>query len=282
MIPTYNCARFLRETLESVLAQDIDPRDIQIEVVDDCSTSDDPEAVVREYGQGRVSFHRKPVNQGAILNFNTCIERSVGRFVHILHGDDYVRPDFYRTINRRLEQYGDVISLYVSRCFVVDEKGELDSLTPRIKGLESPSNDPSCIFLANSIRTPGCVVKRKFYESHGGFIPALVHTADWEMWTRATALGSALFVNEPLAVYRYFEGNDTSRLARTGENMRDCYRLGQVMANLYPDYPRHQFMQGVARGAALQAARFQRMGDLAAAEANYAVAQDIKKEFSFE
>ena len=41
MIPAYNCARFLAATLESVLAQDPGPAQMQIEVVDDCS-SDDP------------------------------------------------------------------------------------------------------------------------------------------------------------------------------------------------------------------------------------------------
>jgi cellulose synthase/poly-beta-1,6-N-acetylglucosamine synthase-like glycosyltransferase len=36
MIPTFNCARFLRTTLESVLQQNYPPQAMQIEVVDDC------------------------------------------------------------------------------------------------------------------------------------------------------------------------------------------------------------------------------------------------------
>src|SRR6516164_9197119 len=70
MIPTFNCASYLRQTLESVLTQDRGPEQMQIEVVDDCSTKDDPEAVVRRIGQGRVAFFRKPKNEGAIANFN--------------------------------------------------------------------------------------------------------------------------------------------------------------------------------------------------------------------
>ena len=52
MIPTYNCARYLRETLASVLAQDPGPEVMQIKVIDDCSTLDDPEAVVTETWTG--------------------------------------------------------------------------------------------------------------------------------------------------------------------------------------------------------------------------------------
>src|SRR5688572_27849490 len=62
MIPTYHCARFLRQTLESVLIQDPGPVWMQIEVVDDGSILDDPGAVVAEVGQGRVHFYRQAQN----------------------------------------------------------------------------------------------------------------------------------------------------------------------------------------------------------------------------
>ena len=51
MIPTYDCAHHLRETLVRVLAQDPGPDAMQIEVVDDHSTRDAPEDVVREVGE---------------------------------------------------------------------------------------------------------------------------------------------------------------------------------------------------------------------------------------
>jgi len=88
MIPTYNCAQFLRETLASVLMQDLGPEVMQIEVVDDYSTQGDVEAIVQEMGQGRVGFYRQPENRGHVWNFQTCLERSQGRLIHLLHGDD--------------------------------------------------------------------------------------------------------------------------------------------------------------------------------------------------
>ena len=64
MIPAYNCARYLRQSLESVLVQDLGPSHMQIEVVDDRSTEDDPEEVVHEIGGGRVGFHSKSAKSG--------------------------------------------------------------------------------------------------------------------------------------------------------------------------------------------------------------------------
>lgn len=94
MIPTYNCAQYLRETLTSVLCQDPGEAVMQIEVIDDFSI-DNPKVVVDEIGQGRVAFYQQPRNVGAIQNFNTCIQRSRGYWIHILHGDDMVESNFY-------------------------------------------------------------------------------------------------------------------------------------------------------------------------------------------
>ncbi|CAN5247991.1 hypothetical protein BH24GEM2_BH24GEM2_01670 [soil metagenome] len=81
MIPTYNCAAYLRVTLQSVLIQDPGPGRMQIEVVDDHSTRDDPEPVVRDVGQGRVGFFRQPYNAGHVASFNTCLQRSRGHLI---------------------------------------------------------------------------------------------------------------------------------------------------------------------------------------------------------
>jgi glycosyltransferase involved in cell wall biosynthesis len=108
MIPTYNCANYLRETLNSVLVQDPGSELMQIEVVDDCSTLDDPEAVVKELGKGRVQFYRQPENVGYIKNFETCLQRSRGQLIHLLHGDDCVRDGFYRKMQGLFEEYPEI------------------------------------------------------------------------------------------------------------------------------------------------------------------------------
>src|SRR5687767_4743988 len=100
MIPTYNCALHLRYALESVLAQDPGRERMQIEVIDDASTVDDPEAIVARIGRDRVGFYRQPGNVGHVRNFETCLARARGRFIHLLHGDDAVRPGFYEAMER--------------------------------------------------------------------------------------------------------------------------------------------------------------------------------------
>lgn len=270
MIPTYNCARLLRKTLESVLAQDPGPDLMQIEVIDDRSTNDDPELVVQEMGRGRVAFFRKPKNQGAVANFNTCIERSRGHLVHILHGDDFVAPEFYRNVERVSDARPEA-SLIVVRSIVVDEAGEIEYMGSRLAPDDQVRYDIPDQHYRNHIFTPGIVARRSAYEAFGGFMPELVHVADWELTRRFTQLGGCAFINLPLAYYRLFPQNDTGKLARTGENLRDWLRLGDILAARDPGFQMRLWEASVREHAIFQYHQFTRLGDDAAAEANFAI-----------
>jgi glycosyltransferase involved in cell wall biosynthesis len=269
MIPTFNCAKYLRETLGSVLAQDPGPEQMQIEVVDDCSDKDDPEEVVKEVGRSRVLFHRKPINEGAVKNFNTCIERSRGYLVHILHGDDRVEAGFYREFGAAFDASPKCAAIFC-RAFVIDENSDLLSLTQFCQTLKQGSNDARQVITDNQVFTPAAVVRRCFYEHYGGFDTALVHNADWDMWVRAIVNGRGRMLNRPLASYRSFDGSDTGRLKRSAEDLRDCLRLDEKWnAAGIPGFDHAVFRDKIARWSFAQARHFQKLGDYEAARANY-------------
>jgi glycosyltransferase involved in cell wall biosynthesis len=244
MIPTFNCADYLRITLQSLLDQAPGPDEMQIEVVDDCSTKDNPEAVVQELGRGRVQFFRQPGNVGAIENFNTCVRRSRGHYVHLLHGDDLVYPGFYSAFEEALTT--KEVGIVFCRCFVIDVDGEINTISDRLVSLEIETRDRSVFHFCNPIRTPGVVIRRDVYEGVGGFLSVLIHCADWEMWARATQYCGAFMINKPLAGYRVFALNDTSRLKRTGDDLVDMYRCGQVFSDCVEGFDSRRFNNALA------------------------------------
>jgi len=73
-----------------VFEQDLGPDAMQIEVIDNCSTSADIEAEINKTAATtEVSFYRQtPYN--SVANFTACIQRARGHLVHILHDDDVV------------------------------------------------------------------------------------------------------------------------------------------------------------------------------------------------
>lgn len=269
MIPTYNCAQYLGEAIKSVLAADVPTEHMQIEVVDDYSTKDDPEAVVREVGGGRVAFHRQAENVGLSNNFNTCIRRSRGHLVHILHGDDRVAAGFYERVGAAFTCWTDAAAVF-TRTFIIDEVGALEGLSDRIPEAEArPTRDARWMYYRNPLYTPSVVVRRDFYERHGGFRPELSHVADWDVWARAITSGGGVALNEPLADYRMFGANHTSQLLRSGGNFQDQQRLGEIFGQSgYPGFDARRFRGEMARYALRQSRRFQLEGDAEAARQN--------------
>lgn len=260
MIPTFNCAAYLRETLASVLAQDPGPERMQIEVVDDCSTKDDPAAVVKEFGHGRVSFFRKAKNEGAIENFNTCISRSRGHLVHILHGDDFVLPGFYSHLSELVHHHPNA-ALYATRSFYVDESSIILGVSSYLNRPKEIVKDATPFYYETPLQCPGIVVPRSFYESTGGFLPDLVHTADCEMWARASSIGGSYISEKILAGYRVFAANDSGRLQRTAENLRDIERLYRLFESRFSDFDLLHASRLLLHRASLQIDRFHQSGD---------------------
>jgi glycosyltransferase involved in cell wall biosynthesis len=255
MIPTYNNIDYLAQTLESVLAQDPGVDQMQIEVVDNASTEGDIEAFVKQVGKGRVDFHSHPQSVGGCMhNFNACIRRSRGQLVHILHSDDYVEPGFYAAYTQAAETHPQA-ALLTCRVFDVDEQGQVDGLSPRLRYLEEPLGDASPQFYVNDIRFPGVVVRRSFYEEVGGFCETIIHAHDWEMWMRAIQRNAALAINRPLANYRVFAGNDSSKLVRTATSLRDLLQVGEVFQQ-YPRFDHSRFIADLQQRALWKAGDF--------------------------
>lgn len=235
MIPTYHCAHHLRETLLRVLAQDPGPDAMQIEVVDDHSTLDDPAAVVRAVGRGRVHFFRQERNVGHSRNFATCLERSRGRLVHLLHGDDYVLDDFYQSMARAFDRHPEIGAAF-SRYVAVDGGGREIVVSPPLER-ESGILDGwlERIALGQLLQPPAMVVRREVYERLGGFDTRIgTYGEDWEMWVRIAAFYPVWHQVEPLAAYRIGNESLSSRAMRTGQNLRDLTLAIETNAQVLP------------------------------------------------
>lgn len=242
MIPTYNCAEYLRETLGSVLRQAPDPEKMQIEVIDDCSTQDDPEAVVQELGQGRVTFYRQPQNVGYIRNFETCLLRSRGHLLHILHGDDCVRDGFYQKLQLLFEQHPEIGAAYCRHLFM-DQAGHW----MRLSVLEQPKSGIlgdglERILVRHPIQTPAIAVRRSIYEQLGGFDRRFTcNGEDWEMWVRIATEYPIGYEVEPLALYRCRTNSLSGNAIREARDMRDI----QQALTIIPEYLPSSIPQGL-------------------------------------
>jgi glycosyltransferase involved in cell wall biosynthesis len=242
MIPTYNCSNYLIKNLESVLLQAPGDEIMQIEVVDDCSTDADVEELVKRIGKGRVGFFRQPQNMGSLRNFETCINRARGYYIHLLHGDDMVLNGFYQEIESVFNRFPEAGAAFTGFTFI-DEHGQ--SLYDSKGFLDAPGIlDNWLLEIARSslIQPPAMVVKRTVYEKLGSFF-AVHYGEDWEMWVRIAAHFLVAHSPRKLALYREHQNNITSRSFLSGQSMTDIQKVVDIIQNYIPVSERHGIKQ---------------------------------------
>jgi glycosyltransferase involved in cell wall biosynthesis len=253
MIPAYNCLSYLRETIESVLAQDPGPTHMQIAVVDDCSTDGDVAALVQGISRGRVDYFRQPFNVGSLRNFETCLNLATGHWVHLLHGDDRVAPGFYTEIATLFQQHPEAGAAFTNTAdlFMRPTGAELKDRSPIAPKAALLPNLLLMLAEGQQLETPSIVVKRSVYEQLGSFF-AVHYGEDWEMWARIAAHFPVAYSPKCLAQYRYLNTTSIShRYIREGQNIRDITKVITIINQYLPAEHRKSLKNSALRNYAI-------------------------------
>lgn len=268
MIPTRNPNReFLDQTLQSVLAQDPGVAEMEIAVIDDCSPAFDPADCVRHLPPERVAWFRHDQHVGIGRNWNTCIRRARGQWVHILHQDDLVLPGFYECLRAGIESAPGV-GAAVSRDVVIDGQGATKWRQALIRETAGIIDDwLRHVFIELHLRASAIVVRRSVYEALGGFRLDLRYALDWDMWKRIAAAYPLWYEPEVLMCYRRHPASASFTFIRTGENIAEIRRSIELSRSTLPPAiaveVTRQTRKTYTRSAVVSAWRTLMAGDLA-------------------
>jgi glycosyltransferase involved in cell wall biosynthesis len=239
MIPVYNCATYLVETIESVLNQNFPKEQMQIEVVDDASTDADVESLIRKLGKGRVKYYRQPKNVGSLRNFETCINRSKGKLIHLLHSDDLVEYGYYRKITCLFHQHPNIGAAFCRVSFI-DEFGKALFDDDGAWNFEGIIHDflPK-ISERNCVQYAAMTVKREVYEQLGSFYGS-TGGEDWEMWIRIASKFPVAYSPEIFAKYRQHANSITAGKFLNGQTIKDILRVINIAEQYLPEHQKKQ------------------------------------------
>ena len=250
MIPTYNCSNYLIETIKSVLLQDIGEDNMQIEVVDDCSTDANVQELIQIIGQGRVKYYRQKQNVGSLRNFETCISRSRGKYIHLLHGDDRIKKGYYVAITEVFEKFPNAGAAFcawehIDSHGVFSHQSRLEANTPCIleNWLYKLAEHPRLQYVAMT-------VKREVYEKVGSYYLAN-YGEDWEMWARIAKDYDTAYIPEFLAEYREHENSITWRSYQTGQNIKDINKVIKIIGSYLPKINQRASLKNAKKNYAL-------------------------------
>lgn len=209
-IPVFNGEPFIQQTLESVARQTRRPD--RVLVLDNRST-DRTEEIVRGFKGIACEFIRNPSNLGLFGNMNRCLDFAAETdYLHILHADDMIAPQFYETMLRAMADctgFGLAWSLDER----IDEAGKHLSCSGKANGtvqvltrddfLKQKAELGNQAICATLMKTSGRPAPVRFRED----FPIMGDTAFWAAF--GACCEKIVFVRQALGQYRWHGGNQT-------------------------------------------------------------------------
>jgi glycosyltransferase involved in cell wall biosynthesis len=223
IIPTYNSASYLPETLASVFAQTHGR--LEVVVVDDGSTDDTP-ALLRSYGDRIVSVRQENWG-GPSRPRNVGVDHARGDMIAFFDSDDLMEADKIAASVEAFARYPEA-GLLFSNFRAVDETGRIvdEDFLSRYRefraDLEPDGPDLvrvlrarpaySRMLRANFIGTSSVVCRRAALEEAGPFDESMLNADDIDMWRRIAWAGhDFIFLDRVLHSYRKRGGGVTAR-----------------------------------------------------------------------
>lgn len=209
VVPCYNYGRYLRQCVDSVLAQDVD---LTVDIIDDASTDDTERvgsALASEHGE--VIYRRHAHNVGHIATYNEGLDRADGTYSLVLSADDLLAPGALQRAVEVLDNSPDVVLLYGERLEFRDAAPSVvaSRAVPAVRiwdGAEFVAQ--CCRAVWNPISTPTAVVRTSVQKSAGGYYPSLPHSGDMEMWLRLATRGRVAELKG--VIQAYYRLHDTN------------------------------------------------------------------------
>jgi glycosyltransferase involved in cell wall biosynthesis len=218
IIPTYNRANLIRETLDSVYEQHYRP--IEIIVVDDGS-EDNTETVVKSWSEGlsadgnlTVTYHRQE-NQGVASARNTGIKKSKGDKIQLLDSDDKLHPNKICTQVEALRSHPPAKYIY---CLTTRFGGEGDQSEGM--GYDITEHGLQRALVEHPYQTSAALYERGLLCTTGPFGKKLHTAEDWEFAIRAYIASGGALVYQDVA-YNHQRDSSHERLSGQGRKFHE-------------------------------------------------------------
>ncbi|MGO4552266.1 glycosyltransferase [Lysobacter sp. 2RAF19] len=192
----HNGARWLREQLDSVLAQE----EVLLEVValDDVS-SDGSLAILREYAarDPRIRVEFNETNLGHVRSFEKCMALCTMPLIAPCDQDDVWEPRKLATLAKRLR---DADLVYCDSAYIDADGRSLGRRLSQDLNVMLSGGDALRFAFGNTVSGHALLVRRDVFESARPFPSLLYH--DWWLALRAASGSGVVYVDEPLVRFR--------------------------------------------------------------------------------
>lgn len=196
IMPSYNTAKFIKETVESVLSQTY--QNFEIIIVDDCST-DNTDEVVAGIEDERIKYIKNEKNSGAAISRNRALREAKGKWIAFLDSDDVWLPEKLEKQIAFMKENGYKFS------YTAYKEMNEDSVLTGVSVTGPKKITKTGMY---NYCWPGCLTV--MYDAYAiGLVQIndLKKNNDYAMWLKAIRKADCYLLNESLAKYRIRSGS---------------------------------------------------------------------------
>ncbi|MEM7702378.1 MAG: glycosyltransferase family A protein [Pseudomonadota bacterium] len=257
VIPAYNAAATLRDTVESVLAQTFS--DFEIFIVDDGSSDTTVREALRLSSEDRRVRVVSQPNGGVSAARNFGAQLTKGRFLAFLDADDQWAADKLERHDALHKADATVNASFAGVEFCADVQGALEA-GPTASTVPNADLDISDVVVENPVCTASnFVISREFYEELGGFDETLRYAEDQEILALLIAEGGTLRgIDAPLVRYRLSEDGlscDFQAMLDGWRSFASSWLSERALAQAEATYCRYLARRALRSGANMAVAR---------------------------
>ncbi len=234
VMPSYNTGRFIKETIESVLAQTYP--NWELIIVDDCSTDNTDEVVGQYLPDERIRYIKNDMNSGAAVSRNRALKEAKGKWIAFLDSDDLWEKDKLEKQIAFMQNNGYHFSY--TNYIEIDEES-----TPNGKSVTGPKHIRKHGMY--NYCWMGCLTVMYDADEVGLIqIADIKKNNDYAMWLKVCKKADCYLLDEMLAKYRKRNGSISNhgymklikwhyKLYREAENKNPISSFALTVRNLF-------------------------------------------------
>jgi len=221
--PSYNSAKFIKQCIESVIAQTY--TNWEMLIVDDYS-SDNSLQILKKYNDKRIQLIELDKNVGASESRNVAIRKAKGKYIAFLDSDDLWEP---QKLEKQISfmETEDIAFSFSTYQPISDDESKLYSI------IHAPKIVTYSSYLKKTII--GCLTVVIDREKTGGFeMPNIRSSHDMALWLLIMRRGfDAYGLDENLARYRIVSTSNTANKWRAAKDVWIVYRQFEKLSFFY-------------------------------------------------
>lgn len=233
ILTSFNHAKYLREAIDSALAQTF--TDFELIIWDDASI-DNSWGIIQSYTDPRIKAFRNDQQRRGIYGINKAIsEVAQGEYIAIHHSDDVWQVGKLAAQLAIMHEQEDVGAVFTS-VEVIDEAGvtvtDENVYYTSIFDRENKSRHQWLrrFFLqGNALCHPSVLVRKQCYDKCGLYRYGLAQVGDFDMWIRLCLRYAIHVIAEPLVKFRFHEGDGNTSAIRPETRRRIPYEYFEIL-----------------------------------------------------